>query len=262
MTDTPENIVITLGDNLYQPSTVLWLLAEELTITEASLLFLNLDPGKYHSVEYQNVDQQPAGYRAIRQVLIGALRKQKISGLIVPNMTYEENERPIENSVDPDRSTVDMDSLREWLRSKRVDINHLFELVEIQPDYLNPDHPHYAPKLAATIAAWEHVSANPDENRTVKDQVKDWLTENASKFELVDDEGKVTDQFLNDAARIANWNPGGGRLAAKGADSSAESSVNTTSVLAPRKLRLTPSTEAKGLQGPDFNTNFDEEIPF
>ncbi len=63
------------------PASVLWLLSEDLTIQQASLLFLNLDPSEYDDVEKQLAHNQPSGYGAIRQALKSALRKGKLKPL-------------------------------------------------------------------------------------------------------------------------------------------------------------------------------------
>ena len=43
-----------------------------------------------------------------------------------------------------------------------------------------------------------------------KQALDKWLREHAAEFGLTDDEGKLNEQGIEDAAKVANWQPGGG----------------------------------------------------
>lgn len=78
------------------------------------------------------------------------------------------------------------------------------------PDYLNPKHPCYSPKLAAAIAAWEAIAANPPASgTTVKGAIKKWLTKHYRALELTH-KGKVNNSACDEISKIVNWNPEGG----------------------------------------------------
>lgn len=257
-------INIMLEDGYYVPSSVLWLLADELSIKHVALLILNEDPERYQKSGWRFDPGAPAGYLAIEEALMGALRKGKIAGQI--KECIEEwgagEGREIPDTIDPDTSKIDMDSLREWLAEKNVEINHLFELVPTIPmDCRHKEHHHYSPKLAATIAAWDAVSANFQAHISVKDQLRSWLQANAAEFGVADDELKPTKNFLDAACLIANWNTTGGRTPLQKPDSNVlEKSDNENRVPAP--FKLTPAEKPTPIQGSDLLDDFDDEIPF
>lgn len=198
------------------PASVLWLLSEDLTIQQASLLFLNLDPSEYDDVEKQLAHNQPSGYGAIRQALKSALRKGKLKGNIKPeeDIGYSNERVELADTIDVKTSTIEVDSLKAWLASKNLEANHLFELTPKTPDYLDPLHPHYSAKLAATIEAWKHVSASFDESKQPKAQLRAWLEANASTFGAANEDSEPSGTFLEEASKLANWREGGGRLKA------------------------------------------------
>jgi hypothetical protein len=75
-------------------------------------------------------------------------------------------------------------------------------------DYLNPKHPRYAPKLAAAVRAWQAVT-EPN-GKHPKQALSKWLRDHAKEYGLVDDKGKPTETGIEEAAKVANWQPGGG----------------------------------------------------
>ena len=154
-----------------------------------------------------------------------------------------------------------MESLRNWLQKKNVRINHLFELVPDEPDYLRPDHPHYSPRLAMTIAAWKHASKNYDATVGAKTIAESWIRENAQSFGLANEDGSVSEQLYKGAARIANWDTDGGRKR-KNIENNPEFEKPQTNSggtgkgfeLRPRK-QVTPEKR-------DLSRDMDDEIPF
>ena len=117
---------------------------------------------------------------------------------------------------DPDwnRTTIDREDLREWLRSRGITDGFFFSEAERkgEPEYLNPKHSHYAPKLAALVAAWEYVNANPDyaHAKTTKQKIEKWLNENAATYGLTDDDGMPRKSQIGELSAIANWDTRGG----------------------------------------------------
>ncbi|WP_163098200.1 hypothetical protein GL267_011930 [Acidithiobacillus ferrianus] len=120
----------------------------------------------------------------------------------------------IRREPDWNGTTIDREDLREWLRSRGVVEGFFFP--EDEPrgtaEYLNPKHPHYAPKLAALVKAWEYVSNTPDYERgkSVKQKIEKWLTVNAETLGLADEEGMPKKSMIQDISPIANWDSKGG----------------------------------------------------
>jgi len=76
------------------------------------------------------------------------------------------------------------------------------------PAYLNPDHPRYAPKLAAAVAAWQAVG-EPEGMTPVQAMTK-WLEARVDDFGLRNKNGKPNRTGIEECAKVANWKPEGG----------------------------------------------------
>ena len=100
-----------------------------------------------------------------------------------------------------------------WLKLRGFTIGFFFpEPQQTKPDYLNPQHERYSPKLAAAIGAWETISGNSAlrANKTVKQALVIWLRQNGNKFGLTKEDGNPNEQGIEEVAKIANWDAKGG----------------------------------------------------
>jgi hypothetical protein len=80
-----------------------------------------------------------------------------------------------------------------------------------QPDYLNPSHERYAPKLAAAVRAWQAFEKHgTPAGKSAKQALTGWVTEHAALFELQDEDGKLNANGIDQIASVANWQPTGG----------------------------------------------------
>jgi hypothetical protein len=86
------------------------------------------------------------------------------------------------------------------------------------PAYLDPNHPHYSLKLAAAIAAWEALTADPAlfKSKTPKAAALKWLTDNAKRLGLIKNDGTINDLGIEELAKIINWKPIGGAPRTRG----------------------------------------------
>lgn len=95
-----------------------------------------------------------------------------------------------------------------WLQGTPIRPEVFFPATTDAPDYLDPNDPRYASKLAAAVRAWQ---ATTDTNgRTPKQALAKWLREHAAEFGMTDDEGKPNETAIEEASKLANWQPGGG----------------------------------------------------
>lgn len=80
------------------------------------------------------------------------------------------------------------------------------------PAYLDPDHPYYSLKLAAAIAAWEALTANPAllTSKPPKSAAKKWLADNAKRLGLIKNDGAINGQGIEEVAKVINWRLTGG----------------------------------------------------
>jgi len=120
----------------------------------------------------------------------------------------------VKNAPNLEKSFVTVDDLRVWLLSKGSRTGFLFPEKNLEPDYFDKDNPCYAPKLAASIRAWEAVSTEQkykDNGKTVKKNLENWLTAHAADFGLLKDDGEINnDAIVNQASKVANWDDKGG----------------------------------------------------
>lgn len=106
------------------------------------------------------------------------------------------------------RTMIGAEEIREWLKSKGFCTGFFFATATDAPDYLDPKNPRYAPKLAAAMRAWQSVTDAGGKHP--KQALAKWLREHAAEFGMTDDEGKPNETGIEEAAKVANWQPGGG----------------------------------------------------
>jgi hypothetical protein len=113
-------------------------------------------------------------------------------------------------AIDWSETTVTHEDLKQWMLSKNFTSSEFFfgEKKSNKPDYLNPQHPRYTKKLAATITAWQ--SATEPKGKTPKQALSKWLREHAAEYGLTDDEGNPQEKVIEELAKVANWKPEGG----------------------------------------------------
>ena len=192
-----------------------WRLCEELDVVQAALLIAGHDPsGEMNSVEGWPPETQPAGYDAAKTAISNALSRELIKGSLVPLYGYDaevEVARAIPNSVNLTASRVEVESLRSWLASRGFGTGFFFPMATDAPDYLDPNHPRYAPKLAAAVKAWlASCGESATRGKSAKQALVKWLRENAAEFGLSDADGKPNETGIEETAKVANWRPGGG----------------------------------------------------
>ena len=146
---------------------------------------------------------------------LSSLYSRSISGTLVQETDYDMNGNSmgfIEGTIDVYKSMVNADSLKQWLRLKGFTTGFFFpEPIEIM-DFLDPLNPRYAPKLAATVRAWQAVTDAG--KKSPKQALDKWLREHAAEYNLTNDEGKPIENAIENAieecSKVANWNTKGG----------------------------------------------------
>jgi hypothetical protein len=190
-----------------------WRLPSELTVRQAALLIVGVDPaGRFGSdCESMAVSLRPQGYEAAKQGVSAALRASSIKGAHVPlfDRDFNGNEcGEILGTTDVERSSVDRDSLIDWLSIRGVRSGFFFPNASDVPEYLDSANPRYAPKLAAAVSAWQ-ATIDPA-GKSPKQALEKWLREHAARFGLTDDEGNPVKQAVEECAKVANWETSGG----------------------------------------------------
>lgn len=211
-----------------------WRLCEELSVIQAVFLILGSDPS--------DREARPIGFDPVFAALTNAVVRERIpatvrhsgreyswaevmidveahGGFGQPEIgnDLEEDEELIDGNswvvkLTPDweLTTIPVDSLREWLKSRPIPAPAFFATSSSAPDYLDPQHPRYASKLAAAVCAWRAVQAEPMKGKSPKQLLAKWLRENAAQFDMTDEDGKPFEEAVENCAKVANWQPGGG----------------------------------------------------
>jgi hypothetical protein len=187
-----------------------WRLCDKLSVIQAAMLVAGLDPASAETdIEGWDRDRRPVGYEAAKNAISRALLRKKIEGQVIPQYGWDRAD-PVEGSIDLDKSTVDVTSLRNWLSSRGMSTGFFFAGEPSQPGYLTPEHPRYAPKLAAATRAWLAFEDRQLSRLSPKQALVKWLREHAAEFGLSDDDGKPNETGIEEVAKVANWQPGGG----------------------------------------------------
>jgi hypothetical protein len=187
-----------------------WRLCDELSVVQAALLIVGKDPSKLqHRIENMPPENRPAGYDAATAALVNAINRQRLPAHVV--VTKDEMQWP---TGEPDwyRTTIAVEDLCTWLRSRGIKTGFFFPDSQADPDYLSEFHASYSPKLAAAIESWKAVSADDQLRRgkSVKQALIVWLRQHANEFGLTKEDGNPNEQGIEDVAKIANWDTKGG----------------------------------------------------
>jgi hypothetical protein len=195
-----------------------WKLADQLSIHDASCLIIGVDPektrelfswGEDYDLEHLKFSSSPNGYEATKKSILGALRSKAIDGYYHFDNDINGNSWPV-----IEESYVTVTSLKQWLSDKGFNSGFFFDAENGSPAYLDKHHPHYSPKLAASISAWQAVSDNPtykNNGKTIKQNLINWLTSHAAEFDLIKDDGEINNNAIeNQVAMVSNWDVSGG----------------------------------------------------
>lgn len=188
-----------------------WRLCDELSVKQAALLIADCDPSEYEYVEKWNMEKRPKGYEAAKHALFGGLKGGQIGGELVPMAEYDINGNEVGNlagTIEINRSFVVVESVREFLAGRGFASGFFLTRTSTAPDYLNPKHPRYAPKLSAAVQAW--LAVTDAHGKHPKQALEKWLREHASNYGLSDEEGKPNETGIAEIAKVANWQMTGG----------------------------------------------------
>ncbi|MCB1451540.1 MAG: hypothetical protein KDJ67_15760 [Nitratireductor sp.] len=192
-----------------------WRLAETVNVVQAALLIAGIEPqGTAEYVEKWDPEKRPRNYVAARDAIVSAILKQSLDGSIayeelnshdrggIPDYDY--------NSIDHLASSVSVPSIISWLAKRGFQTSAFGQPKTELPGFRDPSHPRYSFKLAAVVEAWEQYDPESKEGGTVKQRLMKWLRLNASRFQLTDDEGKPSENVIEELAKVANWATTGG----------------------------------------------------
>lgn len=208
-----------------------WRLADSFTLPQAALLIAGVEPSNYQGIRANGtiylLSSNPeienncnAAFNAlINAVRKGTLKAQKVYKssdfnewrFVKKNFLGEAEYSVQEDCLDIEETLVTESDLKEWLRSRGFKSGFFFPEKAEAPDYLNPKHPCYAPKLAASVTAWVAASKVTDSNKSPKALLEIELRKNALLFGMIDEKtGNPSKNAVEQCAQVANWNTKGG----------------------------------------------------
>jgi len=195
-----------------------WRLCDELSVFQAVLLTLGCDPTHNFSHRWENTHSTdlPIGYTALKTAIQKSLENSKIEGNTVYSLHNEmqgDIKNPNDRFMNLDESYVKVESYIKFLEDKNFKSSMFFFPDNTDNrDYLDKKHPHYSPKLAMTIKAWEAIRDNPKllNRKTPKQALEKQLREMAPLYGFTDEKGMPQTQPIEDMAKVGNWNIKGG----------------------------------------------------
>ena len=134
-----------------------WKLADELTTYQIALLIAGYDPSEFEEEQPHQWPKEVA--RDISPFLNAIKNAARSEKLKFTPVRYENSYSS--DDIDWNTSTVDIESLCEWLRRRNFKDgffvgrgDHIDKIADQSGEY-------YAPKLAAAVRAWNEVTADP-----------------------------------------------------------------------------------------------------
>lgn len=177
----------------------LWRAREKATIWQVSFLVMGINPPDVLPDE----GEKPETYNDMKNLLIAAVRDKAL---------------PCDDDdvLDAQNKLVRLADVDTFFAKKHISgpfFNGSFMTAEQRAEpYLDPSHPHYAPKLAAAIAAWMAVFSDKTrlKGKTPKQAIEGWLKENADKYGLTKEDKTPNELGIEEISKIANWKTKGG----------------------------------------------------
>ncbi len=183
-----------------------WKDFQKYSLLQAVLLHIGVNPARTNAFSEAScrIDPEirlmfiPARNKFIQAIEESRLRAQVVRGP-APG-----------NRIDMEKTFILLENIQTWLHFAKIPSEFFGESGE--PDYLNPKHKRYAPKLAAVVNAWLEIEGDPElERLSAKQVLTKWLRGNARKFELADKAGNPKETSIDECARVGNWERKGGR---------------------------------------------------
>lgn len=209
----------------------LYRIADTISLTDAAALLVGVrpnsvmppskagEPGPDYYWTFEPVDEKRSVDVAVRLLSLAAMRGTLPANKVFKSVVIDidamhelglsEGDLVPPGEIDPCATTVYVEDLKAWLAGRGVKSGFFFPDAANAPDYLNPADPRYSAKLAAAVRAWQEVPI-PNGKTTPKQALMKWLREHAAEFSLSNDDGNPNETGIEEVAKVANWNTGGG----------------------------------------------------
>lgn len=181
-----------------------WISADALNVYQLALLTALYNPSEFETTYANN---WPGAVNYDTKPHIVAVKNAMRAGIIKPFL----EEITDRGEFDWGSTLIAVSDYRDWLTRRGI-TNSIFHQAVQADDYISPYGPFYAAKLAAAVAAWKAVTADPARwrGKSPKKALEAWLRENATTYGLVNKDGSPNETGIAEVAKVANWKPAGG----------------------------------------------------
>jgi len=214
----------------------LWRLSDPLTVQQAAALIAGFDPV---SVRFNSLNEawfegetglmdsdgilwvQVAFLSLVNAINAGNLpatiRSKRVQEWDAKYGGIKEVDEP---TPDWRETKVTVSDLVAWMKAANICTGFFFPELTDAPDYLDPNNPRYAPKLAAAVKVWQ---AMEDENllrgKGAISAMEQWLESRYKELGLTHGQGSekhgykagdINKTAIEEVAKVANWRTSGG----------------------------------------------------
>lgn len=224
---------------------------EKLPIWQAACLLIGIEPSKLEVMEdgYNGFD----GFRFIDDSIQKEYfaRFEAVKGALNSSIQHQSN----------DFTEIPLIELYNWTRAKGFKCAFFDgdNTADYMP-YLDPNHPHYSQKLAASVLAWLEFEEGDLTGKSAKQHVTDWLEINYEKLGLIY-QGSKNNEAIKEIAKVVNWDTGGGASKTPVSTEVVKNKVNSQTGFSPNpyKIKTQPQFEPRPLAS--YEQDFDDEEP-
>jgi len=112
------------------------------------------------------------------------------------------------NDIDWGLTTVNVQDLKRWLKSKGLKPEVFFSLEEHTPEYCNPEHHSFSISLKAAYDAWVYTKDNSDlmNKRTFTEVVQDYFRDHSDLY--IHKGEPFSNEIIENITRVINWTQG------------------------------------------------------
>lgn len=220
-----------------------WRLAADVSVVNAAILIAGGDPEQAR--DYSG-DISVSGFTGAFEALTHAIRQGHLRAVLAyeaergplfdgtqTKTVWVESARHLPRNADPiaylgpepgddeklyvvtepdwERSSISVDDLRTWLRSRGYTSGFFFPSDSATPDdsdaFLNPDHDHFAPELALAVTVWRALADQRKFPRGAKLAIEAWIDRNPSAWKGRE---KLSTSAKERILTLVNWRRGGG----------------------------------------------------
>lgn len=209
-----------------------WLTSSEISVSDAAHLAVGLYPEGFciNETNYTFGERKQFVAPMIRAITSRILSNDLKATVKLPEVN-EKNEIVINSSSDGTKISDYLNNRPEFVYISPYEFKNLIEEIRFDEDFfmknadvinhnyfrnmkqkLHSEKVQLSKTMEAALDALEYLKCNPNslKNKSPKQAVEKWLTENHKKYELTNNSGEPSNKAINAIAAVVNWNKTGG----------------------------------------------------